>query len=107
MRPSVRAGGIWRLLSGRTRNGWTEPTLSSTGSVNLPSAALSAAAFLGECRQLISATESLTVSGKLTRVTGMVLEASGLRLAVGNCCRVLLPNGNSVEAEVVGFSEDR
>jgi len=73
----------------------------------LPSTALSPAAFLGECRQLVSTTESLTVSGKLTRVTGMVLEASGLRLAVGNCCRVLLPNGNSVEAEVVGFSEDR
>jgi flagellum-specific ATP synthase len=37
----------------------------------------------------------------------MVLEASGLRLAVGSCCTVLLPNGNSVEAEVVGFSEER
>jgi len=47
------------------------------------------------------------LAGKLTRVTGLVLEASGLRLAVGNCCRVLLPHGNSVEAEVVGFSEDR
>jgi flagellum-specific ATP synthase len=63
--------------------------------------------FLRDCRALVAATDTLAVSGKLTRVAGLVLEASGLRLAVGSCCEVLLPNGNSVEAEVVGFSEDR
>ena len=73
----------------------------------MPGTALSPAAFLGECRSLIANTDPLTVSGRLTRVTGMVLEATGLKLAVGNCCRVLLANGNSVEAEVVGFSDDR
>lgn len=40
-------------------------------------------------------------------MTGLVLEASGLRLAVGSCCQVLLPHHAAVEAEVVGFSEDR
>ena len=63
--------------------------------------------YLRDCREAIAATDPLVVAGRLTRVTGMVLEASGLRLAVGSCCLVLLPNGNSVEAEVVGFSEDR
>jgi flagellum-specific ATP synthase len=62
---------------------------------------------LHKCRELVAATDPLMLAGKLTRVTGLVLEASGLRLAVGSCCRVLLPHGNSVEAEVVGFSEDR
>ncbi len=66
-----------------------------------------ATAFLRNCRDIVSTTDPLMLAGKLTRVTGLVLEASGLRLAVGNCCRVLLPHGNSVEAEVVGFSEDR
>ncbi len=66
-----------------------------------------ATAFLRNCRDIIGATDPLMLAGKLTRVTGLVLEASGLRLAVGNCCRVLLPHGKSVEAEVVGFSEDR
>jgi flagellum-specific ATP synthase len=66
-----------------------------------------ATAFLRNCRELVAATDPLMLAGKLTRVTGLVLEASGLRLAVGSCCRVLLPHGNSVEAEVVGFSEDR
>src|SRR5262247_569914 len=64
-------------------------------------------AFLRDCRDAVAAADPLLVSGRLTRVTGMVLEASGLRLAVGSCCTVLLPNGNSVEAEVVGFSEER
>jgi flagellum-specific ATP synthase len=63
--------------------------------------------FLRDCREAVAGADPLLVSGRLTRVTGMVLEASGLRLAVGSCCTVLLPNGNSVEAEVVGFSEER
>jgi flagellum-specific ATP synthase len=79
----------------------TEPTsVQATIAPDLP-------AFLRDCRDAIAATVTLAVRGKLTRVAGLVLEASGLRLAVGSCCQVLLPNGNSVEAEVVGFSEDR
>src|SRR3954469_5091806 len=65
------------------------------------------ARFLRDCREIVAATEIVTVAGRLTRVAGLVLEASGLRLAVGTCCRVALPDGNNVEAEVVGFSEDR
>jgi flagellum-specific ATP synthase len=63
--------------------------------------------FLQDCRELIAGIDTLATSGKLTRVAGLVLEASGLKLAVGSCCQVSLPNGNCVEAEVVGFSEDR
>jgi len=73
----------------------------------IPPATAQATAFLRSCRDIVNATDPLMLAGKLTRVTGLVLEASGLRLAVGNCCRVLLPHGHSVEAEVVGFSEDR
>ena len=62
--------------------------------------------FLRDCRELISTVDPLAVSGKLTRVAGLVLEAAGLKLAVGSCCQVTLPRGN-VEAEVVGFSDDR
>ena len=63
--------------------------------------------FLHDCRDLVAMTETFSVSGRLTRVAGLVLEASGLRLSVGSCCQVSLPNGHCVEAEVVGFSEDR
>ena len=68
---------------------------------------MNASEFLHDCTERVAATDTLAVSGRLTRVAGLVLEASGLRLAVGSCCRVLLPHRTNVEAEVVGFSEDR
>ena len=45
--------------------------------------------------------------GKLTRVAGLVMEAVGLTLPVGSACRVELPHGRHVLAEVVGFAEER
>jgi flagellum-specific ATP synthase len=51
--------------------------------------------------------DPVIASGRLTRVTGLVMEAIGLRLAVGSCCEVILPDERTVEAEVVGFADDR
>lgn len=47
------------------------------------------------------------VSGALVRTSGMTLEARGLYLAVGSRCQVELADGSLMEAEVVGFSDDR
>ncbi len=63
--------------------------------------------FLGDCRELVSQTEAMHVNGRLTRVAGLVMEATGLKLAVGSACLVEIPNGAGVEAEVVGFSGDK
>jgi len=63
--------------------------------------------FLQNCKQLVSASNPLLQSGTLTRVAGLVMEAVGLKLAVGSSCTVVHPNGNSISAEVVGFSGDR
>ncbi len=63
--------------------------------------------FLGDCRHVAEVTPATLTSGRLTRVTGLVMEAAGLRLAVGSCCNVELPGGQTVDAEVVGFSDDR
>jgi hypothetical protein len=49
----------------------------------------------------------MQVSGRVTRVAGLVMEAVGLRLAVGAACTVPLPSGGRVEAEVVGFEGER
>jgi flagellum-specific ATP synthase len=65
------------------------------------------AGFLENCRMRIDTSQPLAPSGYLTRAAGLVMEAVGLKLAVGSTCTLLLPNGNSVEAEVVGFSGDR
>ena len=63
--------------------------------------------FLADCLARIDSSQPLAPSGYLTRAAGLVMEAVGLKLAVGSTCTLLLPNGNSVEAEVVGFSGDR
>ena len=63
--------------------------------------------YLHECRATVARASAWSVSGRLVRVTGLVLEAEGLRLPVGEACRVVGPDGHSVEAEVVGFSGER
>lgn len=63
--------------------------------------------FIQNCQQLIEPANPLLISGTLTRVAGLVMEAIGLKLAVGTSCIVFLPNGTSVTAEVVGFSGER
>jgi flagellum-specific ATP synthase len=47
------------------------------------------------------------LSGRLTRVSGLVMEAAGLRLPLGSTCRIAAPGGREVLAEVVGFAEER
>jgi flagellum-specific ATP synthase len=57
-------------------------------------------------REMVAQANPLQVSGRLTKVTGLVMEAVGLRMAVGSTCWIELPN-NRIEAEVVGFAGDR
>lgn len=64
-------------------------------------------AFLRDCRDVVSAVRPWAMTGRLTRVAGLVMEAVGLKLAVGSSCLVELPNGLTVDAEVVGFSGER
>lgn len=45
--------------------------------------------------------------GTLLRVTGMVLEAAGVRVPVGSVCEILSDGQPPVVAEVVGFNGDR
>ncbi|CAG0938462.1 F-type H+-transporting ATPase subunit alpha [Gallionellaceae bacterium] len=61
---------------------------------------------LQDSRESVAQGNPLLVSGRLTRVTGLVMEAVGLKMAVGSTCVVELPN-NRIEAEVVGFSGDK
>jgi flagellum-specific ATP synthase len=63
-------------------------------------------ACLHDNAEAVAHGKSLLVSGRLTRVTGLVMEAVGLKMAVGSTCVVELPN-NRVEAEVVGFSGEK
>ena len=49
----------------------------------------------------------LIVEGKLKRMVGLTLEAIGCQAAIGARCLVDSVEGEPVEAEVVGFAEDR
>ena len=57
-------------------------------------------------REAVMQSAPLLVSGRLTKVTGLVMEAVGLRMAVGSTCWIELPQ-NRIEAEVVGFAGER
>ena len=63
--------------------------------------------FLEGARGMVREGSALEVRGTLTRLAGLVLEASGLRIPVGSQCLVTMPAQAPVLAEVVGFSQDR
>ena len=63
--------------------------------------------FLDNCREAASHASPLLPSGHLTRINGLVMEASGLKLPLGSSCRILPPGGSPIEAEVVGFNGER
>jgi len=65
------------------------------------------ARYLANCRRHLEGIEPYEVTGRLTRVAGLVMESVGMRLPVGSSCVVSGPDASRVEAEVVGFSGDR
>ncbi|WP_338849856.1 flagellar protein export ATPase FliI [Massilia sp. W12] len=62
--------------------------------------------YLDDCAQLTQLTQSLHITGRVTRVAGLVMEAVGLRLPLGAACSVEIPGGR-IEAEVVGFENEK
>lgn len=53
------------------------------------------------------APEKPRVEGRLTRVVGLTMEAVGLQVSIGCECDVITQDGRKLEAEVVGFSDDK
>jgi flagellum-specific ATP synthase len=49
-------------------------------------------------------SRSLVVEGRLKRMIGLTLEASGCRAAIGEQCDIVTSGGKNIEAEVVGFA---
>lgn len=64
--------------------------------------------FLDQAREQARAPQTtLESGGTLTRLTGLVLEAAGIRASVGSQCLITQPGQSPVLAEVVGFAGDR
>lgn len=55
----------------------------------------------------VQSTDPMLFSGRITRATGLVLEATGLKLPVGSACCIQVSPQHWVNAEVVGFEDDK
>lgn len=64
------------------------------------------ATHLAAHNRLLQTSQPIVVSGRLTRISGLVMEATGLGLPVGSVCTVR-DGARTTEAEVVGFSKGR
>ncbi len=51
--------------------------------------------------------QPFVVTGKLTRMVGLTLEAVGCQASIGGRCLIESTQGEPIEAEVVGFHDDR
>ncbi|HOM15588.1 MAG TPA: flagellar protein export ATPase FliI [Rubrivivax sp.] len=65
------------------------------------------ARYLADLQDYAALAQPLPSSGTLVRVTGLVLEAAGVRVPVGSVCEVRSDGQPAVLAEVVGFHGDR
>ncbi|MFP5399898.1 MAG: flagellar protein export ATPase FliI [Gammaproteobacteria bacterium] len=63
--------------------------------------------YLQDLRNWAATPQPLATEGTLVRVTGLVLEAAGVRVPVGAVCEVRVSGAAPVLAEVVGFHGDR
>ena len=63
--------------------------------------------YLADLEAYAAIPQPLASAGSLVRVTGLVLEAAGIRAPVGAVCEVHGESGPPVQAEVVGFDGDR
>ena len=59
---------------------------------------------LAQCEQRLSQVPPPPVAGRLTRMVGLTLEATGVQAAVGDRCEILSPDHSRIDAEVVGFA---
>ncbi len=63
--------------------------------------------WLADLQAVSAQPQELETAGSLLRVTGLVLEATGVRAPVGAACQVQSPGQAAVTAQVVGFHGDR
>lgn len=62
---------------------------------------------LAACERRLAQVRPPVVAGRLTRMVGLTLEASGCQAAVGDRCEIVTADDTHVDAEVVGFAGER
>ena len=94
----VDAGPAAGCVGGRSMN-----ATAAAGPASHPTSA-SWQRYLADLASFAAEPVPLETQGLLVRVTGLVLEAAGIRLPVGSVCEVRMDGQPPVLAEVVGFS---
>lgn len=89
-------------------NASTSPELAALASIGLPeSRSRRWQRYLADLQAFAATPQPLESVGTLLRVTGLVLEAAGIRVPVGSVCEIRGDGQPPVLAEVVGFDGDR
>ncbi len=55
----------------------------------------------------LSACQPIKLEGKIVKVAGIVAEANGPGLSVGSICSIQNSEGKNIQAEVIGFNDNR
>lgn len=55
----------------------------------------------------IQGRDTMQNFGRITKIIGLVIEAVGPNVSIGEYCRILTKNGGEILAEVVGFKDER
>lgn len=57
--------------------------------------------------QAVDKSEPIRIYGRITEITGLTISATGLDVSIGEACRIYSDNAAAVDAEVVGFKNER
>src|SRR5690349_14567101 len=60
-----------------------------------------------ELEQIFRGLKPISVRGKVSRAVGMLIDASGIQVHVGELCELVTPGEPPMMAEVVGFAQNR
>ncbi len=53
------------------------------------------------------ASDPLRVYGKISEITGVLIKATGLRVSIGEACKIYSDSESPIDAEVVGFKDEK
>lgn len=60
-----------------------------------------------KCLSAVKNADPLIVYGRIEEITGIIIKAAGIKASIGETCRIFSDDGVEVDAEVVGFKENK
>jgi flagellum-specific ATP synthase len=61
-----------------------------------------------ELSRFVNKSDFFTYMGKVKKISGLMVEATGTKYKIGEICKILIDDsGKQIDTEVVGFNDDR